>query len=80
MTQPDVLFGAEDESPIGSAGFIFGHRDAGRAHVRKQQVVPMAGAFLPAAQDVAEGFLPRGDILRGDLGMIAGSLSTVVWP
>jgi hypothetical protein len=40
----------------------------------------MAGAFLPAAQDVAEGFLPGGDILRGDLGMIAGSLSTVVWP
>jgi hypothetical protein len=70
-------FRAENEGPIGAAASILGHRDTGFIYVWMQQVLPMAGTFLPTAHHVAVGFKPRCDILCHDPGAITDTLGAI---
>ena len=71
-------FGAEHEGPIGAAACALGHGDADRRHLGTQQILAVTCASLPASHHVAERFLPRGHILRGDLGAIARARGAIL--
>ena len=57
---------ADDERPEGFEFRlrILHQRDAHVRGVRRQQILVMAGAFLPAAHDFVEIDLARADVLR----------------
>src|SRR5215831_14163510 len=71
-------FDAEHEGPIRSAARVRGHGDSNGRYLGTQQILAVAGASLPASHHVTERFLPRGDILRGNLGAITRARSAVL--
>src|SRR6478609_9970244 len=79
VAHPTTLLRAEDERVIGPAVAI-AHRDAGRLRVGQQEIALVLGTPLPAAHRLTEGFLPRGHVLRREVGAVAGASCPIPRP
>src|SRR6476469_10258199 len=79
VAHPTPLLRTEDERVIGAAVAV-AHRDAGRLRVGQKEIALVLGTMLPAAHRLAEGFLPRGHVLRCEVGAVAGASCPIPGP